>query len=147
MQWDRGPNAGFSAADPARLYLPVDPDPARPTVAAQEHDPDSTLNLVRRLIALRRATSALGGRATTRVLHEGYPFVYLRGESHLVVVNPRRQQATVSASEVSDAAPLLANGVSVVEGTVTASGFGYGIFTLTPAAGAARSPVRDPRPV
>ena len=140
MQWDRGPNAGFSAVDPARLYLPVDPDPARPTVAAQEHDPDSTLNLVRRLIALRRATSALGGRATTRVLHEGYPFVYLRGESHLVVVNPRREQATVSASEVSDAAPLLVDGVSVVEGTVTASGFGYGIFTLTRAAGAARSP-------
>jgi maltose alpha-D-glucosyltransferase/alpha-amylase len=102
-------------------------------VAAQEPDPDSTLNLVRRLIALRRATPALGGRAATRVLHEGYPFVYLRGESHLVVVNPRREQATVNASELPDATPLLVQGVSVVEGTVTASGFGYGIFTLAPA--------------
>ena len=30
MQWDAGPNAGFSTADPARLYLPIDPDPAAP---------------------------------------------------------------------------------------------------------------------
>lgn len=27
MQWDDGPNAGFSTADPERLYLPIDPDP------------------------------------------------------------------------------------------------------------------------
>src|SRR5204862_7588084 len=72
MQWDDGPNAGFSTAEASRLYLPIDPDPARPTVAAQEPDPASTLNLVRRLVALRRATPALGGRATTRVLNEGY---------------------------------------------------------------------------
>ncbi len=45
MQWDDRPNAGFSSADPSRLYLPVDPDPQRPTVAAQEDDPSSTLNL------------------------------------------------------------------------------------------------------
>lgn len=133
MQWDDGRNAGFSTADPDRLYLPVDPDPARPTVAAQEHDPGSTLNLVRRLLALRRATSALGGRAATRVLHEGYPFVYVRGESHLVVVNPRRDPATVSTSELPGATPLLVDGVSVADGTITADGFGYGVFALTPA--------------
>src|SRR6476620_10466294 len=45
-QWDDSANAGFSAADPSRLYRPVDPDRARPTVASQEHDPGSTLNLV-----------------------------------------------------------------------------------------------------
>ena len=130
MQWDDGPNAGFSTADPGRLYLPVDPDPARPTIAAQEHDPDSTLNLVRRLIALRRATPALGGRATTRVLHEGYPFVYARGASHVVVVNPRREEAVVRASELADATPLLVDGVSIVDGAVTAAGFGFGIFAV-----------------
>jgi hypothetical protein len=40
MQWDDGPNAGFSTADPSRSYLPIDPDPTRPTVAAQEQDPN-----------------------------------------------------------------------------------------------------------
>ena len=54
MQWDDGPNAGFSTADPDRLYLPVDPEPDRPTVAAQQADPSSTLHLVRELIALRQ---------------------------------------------------------------------------------------------
>ena len=47
MQWDDSPNAGFSTADPADLYLPVDPEPDRPTVAAQDGVPGSTLELVR----------------------------------------------------------------------------------------------------
>mgnify|MGYP002749668689 CR=1 FL=1 len=38
MQWDDSPNAGFSTADASRLYLPIDPSPARPTVAAEERD-------------------------------------------------------------------------------------------------------------
>ena len=79
MQWDDGPNAGFSTAPAERLYLPVDPAPDRPTVAAQRADPGSVLHLVRRLIALRRATPALGLAGATEVLHAGYPLVYLRG--------------------------------------------------------------------
>src|SRR4051794_38989606 len=55
----------------------------------------ATLNLVRDLLALRRATPALRTRAATRVLHEGYPFTYLGGGTHLVVVNPRREPATL----------------------------------------------------
>ena len=96
----------------------------------QEQDSNSTLNLGRRLIALRRATPALGSRAATRVLHEGYPFAYLRGETHLVVVNPRRDPATLSTREVSGAEPVLASGISVVRDTLSAEGFGYGIFAL-----------------
>jgi glycosidase len=130
MQWDDGPNAGFSTADPSRLYLPVDDDPDRPTVEAQDRDPDSTLNLVRRLVSLRKATPALGGRAGTRVLHEGYPFAYLRDETHLVVVNPRRDRATLDADGLAGAEPLLTSGVSVAGNTVTAEGFGYAVFAL-----------------
>jgi len=130
MQWDDGPNAGFSTADPARLYLPIDPDPDRPTVASQEHDPGSTLNLVRRLVALRRSVPALGGRASTQVLHPGYPFTYVRGGTHLVVVNPRRAPATLAAPDATGATPVLTDGVSVTADTITAAGFGYGIFAL-----------------
>src|SRR5690606_1816976 len=54
MQWDDTPNAGFSTAESERLYLPIDPDPDRPTVAAQDGVEGSTLTLVRDLLALRR---------------------------------------------------------------------------------------------
>jgi hypothetical protein len=90
MQWDDAlPNAGFSTAEKSRLYLPQDPADDRPTVAAQRDDPDSTLHLVRRLIALRRSVPQLGTAAATRLLTTDYPFAYLRGDHHLVVVNPR----------------------------------------------------------
>jgi glycosidase len=126
MQWDDGPNAGFSTADPARLYLPVDPDPQRPTVAAQENDPASTLNLVRGLSALRRATPALRAGASTRVVNEGYPFAYVRGETHLVVVNPRREPATMDVR----ATLLWGSGIEATARELHIDGFGYGVLTL-----------------
>jgi glycosidase len=95
MQWDdEQPNAGFSAAPPDELYLPQDADPARPTVAAQQKDPDSTLNLVRRLLHLRRSRPALRPGTSLQVLAAGYPLVYLRDDTHLVVVNPSARRVT-----------------------------------------------------
>ena len=132
MQWDDGPNAGFSAASAERLYLPIDPDPDRPTVQSQLADPTSTLHLVRTLIGLRAAHSALGARAATTVLHGGYPFVYLRGGSHMVVVNPRREPATWDLGGITVQETLLAHDVRVAAGRVEASGFAYGIFTVAP---------------
>ena len=94
MQWDDGPNAGFSAAAESQLYLPVDPDPGRPDVAAQQADETSLLHQVRRLIALRTRVPALRTGGPVDVLHVGYPLVYLRGGTHLVVINPRREPAS-----------------------------------------------------
>jgi len=130
MQWDDGPNAGFSTADPARLYLPIDPDPDRPTVAAQESDPASILTLVRELVALRRSTPALRGRAATRVVHEDYPFAYVRGESHLVVVNPRRESAVLTVPEAAGATPVWTSGMAASPEGIAVSSFGYGILTV-----------------
>jgi maltose alpha-D-glucosyltransferase/alpha-amylase len=140
MQWNGEPNAGFSAAPSTQLYLPIDPAPQRPTVADQRARDDSVLALVRRLIALRRATTALGGRAATRVLSAGYPFVYVRGESHVVVVNPRREPASIQLGDLDSGRPLLApwamsallvQGVRVADGRIDTDGFGYGIFELS----------------
>ncbi len=128
MQWDDGPNAGFSTADPARLYLPVDPDPQRPTVAAQDSDPASTLNFVRRLSALRKATPALQASAGTRVVHEDYPFAYVRGGTHLVVVNPRRAPATLATPETARATPLWGSGIRASADALHIDGFGYGVL-------------------
>ncbi|GAA1218342.1 alpha-amylase family glycosyl hydrolase [Kitasatospora nipponensis] len=131
MQWDDTPGAGFSTAPAEALYLPLDPDPDRPTVAGQLADPHSLLRQVRALIRLRRDTPELGTGGSVRVLGAGYPLVYLRGESHLVVVNPRREPAVLPLPQArADAAVLLASGVRLAEGAVRAAGFSYGIFRI-----------------
>ncbi|MDQ2689158.1 MAG: alpha-amylase family glycosyl hydrolase, partial [Chloroflexota bacterium] len=53
MQWDASPNAGFCPPGVAP-WLPVSPDAATVSVAAQVEDPGSLLSLTRDLIALRR---------------------------------------------------------------------------------------------
>jgi len=59
MPWDDGPNAGFSTAPEADLWLPVSVEAATVNVAAQLADPGSLLALYRALIALRRTSPAL----------------------------------------------------------------------------------------
>jgi maltose alpha-D-glucosyltransferase/alpha-amylase len=128
MQWDDGPNAGFSTAPSEALYLPIDPDPDRPTVAAQDGVAGSTLELVRELIALRKRTPALQGHAPTRVLNDGYPFAWLRGEDHLVVVNPRREPAAFETDDAAGMQLVFGSGARLSDAGVELDGFGYGIF-------------------
>lgn len=130
MQWNDSRNSGFSTAKLSQLYLPLDPNPERPTVAAQMDDPDSVLQLVRRLIHLRTSTPALSARGTTRVLNSTYPFTYLRSDTHLVVVNPRRDAADCNVGHVTVAAELVNSGVTLRDGRVNAAGFGYAVFEL-----------------
>ncbi|MDQ3171857.1 MAG: maltose alpha-D-glucosyltransferase [Acidobacteriota bacterium] len=58
MQWTGDRNAGFSRADPARLYAPPIMDPVYGyqaiNVEAQERSPSSLLNWMKRMIALRK---------------------------------------------------------------------------------------------
>jgi glycosidase len=128
MQWDGSPNAGFSSAPADLLYLPIDPDPDRPTVARQRADEGSLLHLVRRLIALRKGTPELGPAGGVEVVHEGYPFAYVRGGRYLVAVNPRRERASCPAPGA--ARTVLAQGARVHDGAVEVDGFGYGVFEL-----------------
>jgi maltose alpha-D-glucosyltransferase/alpha-amylase len=113
MQWDDTPNAGFSTAAPDALYLPIDPDPDRPTVSAQHLDSDSVLHLVRNLLTLRRQEPALGGRASTTVLHAGYPLAYVRGGTHLVVLNPTTHEQALELVELDGAELLFGEGVGI----------------------------------
>ncbi len=133
MQWDDSQNAGFSAAPAASLYLPVDPDPGRPTVAAQRAAEASLLHQVRRLIALRTGLPALRTAGAADVLNAGYPLVYTRGGTHLVVINPRREPAGFTLPWARPAGPLAAlaaDRVSVEGAQVRAAGFSYGVFEL-----------------
>ncbi len=71
MQWTGDRNAGFSRADPARLYAPPIMDPVYGyqaiNVEAQERAPFSLLNWMKRMIGLRKQT-AVFGRGTIEFL-------------------------------------------------------------------------------
>ena len=69
MQWTPDRNAGFSHADPQRLYLPPIMDPVygyeAVNVEAQARDPSSLLNWMKRMLAVRKGSRAFGrGRLT-----------------------------------------------------------------------------------
>ncbi len=102
MQWDDSPNAGFSTGTSEDLYLPIDADPGKPTVARQEADSKSLLNFIRRLISLRHENAALAGDGEFEVIHARkgeLPFVYARrdGDDRIVVaINPGRDAVETS---------------------------------------------------
>jgi maltose alpha-D-glucosyltransferase/alpha-amylase len=112
MQWDDSKNAGFSSAPEEKLYIPEDPDPNRPTVAKEDKDPDSQLNYVRKLIALRASSDALdnnGGWELVSDINQPYPMVYMRlfgDEKYIIAINPSGKKveaeiATLNSDHVS----------------------------------------------
>ncbi|MEW6048125.1 MAG: maltose alpha-D-glucosyltransferase, partial [Bacillota bacterium] len=72
MQWSADRNAGFSRANPQRLYLPIIIDPEyhyeAVNVEAQQNNPHSLLWWMRRLIALRKRFKAFS-RGSLDFLH------------------------------------------------------------------------------
>lgn len=97
MQWNTGKNLGFSEGRAEDLYLPVDPNPCGATVSQQESDPDSMLNHVRRVIALRQAHEDLGNYSDFSVYyaqHGDRLFAYKRG-ALLLAVNPGLEEKTL----------------------------------------------------
>ncbi len=105
MQWTADRNAGFSRADPARLYAPVIMDSVygyqSVNVEAQERAPHSRLNWMRRLIALRQRNQAFGRGSLELLRPENrriFAFVRrLGGEDPiLVVANMSRTMQPVS---------------------------------------------------
>jgi glycosidase len=133
MQWDSSPNAGFSTAPPQGLYLPIDPDSARPTVAQQRAEQNSLLRTVKDLIAIRRAHPDLGPGGSLEILHDGYPLAYLRGARFLIVINPSDRARVLPHDRpgLTRATELKRAGTVTVEQAAIAAGpFSYGIFHL-----------------
>ena len=94
MPWSADPNAGFCPPD-AEPWLPLDPDHARLSVAAQERDPGSLLTLYRRLLALRRAEHGLSlGYWRALEARDGV-LAYVRGGRFLVALNFTGEERTV----------------------------------------------------
>jgi maltose alpha-D-glucosyltransferase / alpha-amylase len=116
MQWSSDRNAGFSRANPQRLYLPVIVDSEyhyeTANVEAQQANPSSLLWWTKRLIALRKRFQAFG-RGTIEFLFPDNRkvLVFLRryeDEVILVVANMSRfvQYASIDLSEFRDHVPV-----------------------------------------
>ena len=136
MQWDASAGAGFSSADPETFYLPLDPAPDRPDVAAQRVDPESLWHWVRALVGLRRTLEPLAATAPLEVLGEGagYPLCYLRGSGFdriLVALNPSgRQVAWELPSGFAVQEVLAQRGVTVDGQRIGLEGPAAGIFRV-----------------
>ena len=117
MQWD--------AADPEVRYLPPHPSPERPNVADSREDPDSLLNLVRELIALRKANPSLGSSGKVEILNTGYPFVYRRSE-FTVAVNP--SFGPVTADIAAPGEQVIGRGAGHQNGRLHLDGFSYAVY-------------------
>ncbi|MBX9578925.1 MAG: maltose alpha-D-glucosyltransferase [Gemmataceae bacterium] len=93
MQWSGDRNAGFSRANPQKLYFPVIIDAEyhyeAVNVEAQQNNPSSLLWWMKRLIALRKRHKAFG-RGTLRFLRPLNPkilaFVREYGDERILVV-------------------------------------------------------------
>jgi len=90
MQWAPGKNLGFSAADPANLYLPVDPAADAPTVQAQAQDPGSLLSVCKAVLSLRHRFSDLQASAPFALVHAqaNDPLLVYRRGALTLAVNP-----------------------------------------------------------
>jgi alpha-glucosidase len=95
MQWTAEPGAGFTSGEAP--WLPFG-DPAAVNVADQRADPGSTLNLVRDLIALRRARGDLTRGAYATLPAPDGAWVWRRGERTVVAVNLSDRDVVVDAA-------------------------------------------------
>jgi len=105
MQWSRGPGVGFTTGT---AWISAQPDSMTTTVAAQDTDPGSLLNLYRRLIHLRGENEALGtGRLVALSASSPWVVAYLRraGDHAVLVV------ANLGDSQVSGVAIASGEGV------------------------------------
>ena len=114
MQWSADRNAGFSTADPSRLYLPVITDPVyhyqAVNVAAQEKLATSPLNTLRRLIATRRRSPAFG-RGTI-------DFLKPRNQSVLAYVRRWQDDTVLVVANLSGRAQPVELNLAALEGLV-----------------------------
>jgi len=147
MQWSPDRNAGFSRADPQRLYLPPIMDAVygyqSTNVEAQSRDPSSLLSWTKRMLSVRKSSQAFG-RGTRRFLKPGNRKIlaYLReyaGDTVLCVANLSRsaQPVELNLSSFKGRVPVEMLGrtnfppVGELPYLLTISGYGFYWFRLS----------------
>jgi alpha-glucosidase len=140
MQWSASANAGFSNAEP---WLPVAPSYRTHNVATESKDPDSVLNLYKKVLALRHKNTALLDGSYTALNEDDVNVMsYLRryqGKAVLVALNMSAvpQNATFELGDQGFFAftlkPLIASAQSFAKGNhVTLEPFGLLIAEVNP---------------
>lgn len=144
MQWDNTANAGFSQAEAARLYLPVDREDCIPTVQDQEGNPSSLLSFVKQVVNLKKTHAALKPSGEIRFLlskPKTYPLVYERksgDERIIIVINPSSSARDVTlpySDSCTSVQPLLTSAKSQLRGNdgnlvISAPAVSYGIYQI-----------------
>ena len=147
MQWSPDRNAGFSRADPQRLYLPPIMDAVygyqSTNVEAQSRDPSSLLSWTKRMLSVRK-TSQTFGRGTRRFLKPGNRKIlaYLReygDDTVLCVANLSRsaQPVELNLSSFKGRVPVEMLGrttfppIGELPYLLTISGYGFYWFRLS----------------
>jgi maltose alpha-D-glucosyltransferase / alpha-amylase len=124
MQWSGGWNAGFSTADPEKLYAPIIHDPVygypAVNVVAQRESEHSLFHWMRRLIAVRKS-SAVFGRGSIEFL---YP------ANHRILAYWRRlgNETILIVNNLSSAAQAVELDLGRYKGNVLIEMFGNNLF-------------------
>lgn len=110
MQWNDRRNGGFSAVDPENLFRPCHADGGfghkTVNVSAQQRDPDSLLNWLRRAFAIRRQCPAVGwGEYESLDVgdHRVLALRYRWNEQLFILNNLSGEQVTAHAGDLATA--------------------------------------------
>ncbi len=124
MQWSADRNAGFSRANPQRLYLPVNIDPEHHyesvNVEAHQQNSSSLLWWMKRLVLLRKSYRAFGEGSIEFLLPEN--------RKVLVFIRRREDEIILVAANLSRFVNYAELDLSAYKGMVPVELFGYSRF-------------------
>ncbi|MGE0352699.1 MAG: maltose alpha-D-glucosyltransferase [Gemmatimonadales bacterium] len=124
MQWSSDRNAGFSRANPQRLYLPVIIDPEYHfeaiNVEAQQNSINSIYHWMKRLIAVRRHYQALG--------RGDIHFLAPRNRKVLAFVRSHEDQHILVVANLSGSVEYVELDLADYKGVVPLEMFGHNTF-------------------
>jgi maltose alpha-D-glucosyltransferase/alpha-amylase len=124
MQWSGDRNAGFSAAEPEKLYAPLIQDPVygfpSVNVFSQRRTKHSLLNWMARLIAVRKTTNVFGSGSIE--------FLYPANHRILAYVRKLGNETILVVNNLSDTAQAVELDLSPYKGNILIEMFGRNIF-------------------
>ena len=124
MQWHSGVNAGFSTADPERLWLPLISNAVYGyqaiNVESQERNATSLLHWMRRLIEVRRSTRAFGRGSIE----------FVKPDNHRVLAFTRtlNRETILVVSNLAGTAQAVELDLSPLAGAIPIEMFGHSVF-------------------
>jgi maltose alpha-D-glucosyltransferase/alpha-amylase len=124
MQWSGDRNAGFSHANPQRLYFPVITDPEyhyqTVNVEAQQNNPQSLLWWMKRLIALRKRNPAFASGSVE--------FLHPENRKVLAFLRRTEEQTLLVVANLSRFVQAAELDLSMLQGKIPVELFGHNDF-------------------